>query len=47
MEQGGCDEADFCRCMDADFFPAIDGTPMSGTGGYTSPSIRAAWRGRS
>jgi ADP-ribosylglycohydrolase len=43
---GGYDEADFCRRMDTAFFPLIDGTPMSGPGGYTSQSIREAWRKR-
>lgn len=42
----GYDEADFCRRMDADFFPLLDGSPMSGPGGYTSQSIREAWRKR-
>ncbi|MFZ2266922.1 MAG: ADP-ribosylglycohydrolase family protein [Azonexus sp.] len=44
VEQGGYDEADFCRRMDEDFFPLINGSPMSGPGGYTSQSIREAWR---
>lgn len=44
VEQGCYDEADFCRRMDRDFFPLIDGTPMNGPGGYTSQSIREAWR---
>lgn len=44
VERGGYDEADFCRRIDEDFFPLIDGTPMSGPGGYTSQSIREAWR---
>lgn len=43
---GGYDEADFCRRMDTAFFPLIDGTPISGPGGYTSQSIRHAWRKR-
>ncbi len=42
----GYDEADFCRRMDEEFFPQIDGTPMNGPGGYTSQSIREAWRKR-
>ena len=46
VERGGYDEADFCRRMDQDFFPLIDGTPMNGPGGYTSQSIREAWRKR-
>ncbi|ATE59787.1 ADP-ribosylglycohydrolase family protein [Thauera sinica] len=43
---GGYDEADFCHRMDEDFFPLIDGMPMHGPGGYTSQSIREAWRKR-
>ncbi len=39
------DEADFCRRLD-DFFALLDGRPMSGPGGYTSQSIREAWRKR-
>ena len=44
VDAGDYDETDFCRRMDEDFFPLIDGTPMSGPGGYTSQSIRAAWQ---
>lgn len=44
VAQGQYDEADFCRRMDEDFFPLIDGKPMSGPGGYTSQSIRHAWQ---
>lgn len=43
---GGYDEVDFCRRMDTSFFPLLDGTPMQGPGGYTSQSIREAWRKR-
>ena len=46
VEQGSYDETDFCQRMDRDFFPLIDGTPMNGPGGYTSQSIREAWRKR-
>ncbi len=46
VECGGYDEADFCRRMDEDLFPLLDGTPMHGPGGYTSQSIREAWRQR-
>ncbi|MBI5594433.1 MAG: ADP-ribosylglycohydrolase family protein [Deltaproteobacteria bacterium] len=42
----GYDAADFCRRMDEDLFPLLDGTPVSGPGGYTSQSIREAWRRR-
>lgn len=44
VAQGRYDEADFCRRMDEDFLPLIDGKPMSGPGGYTSQSIRHAWQ---
>ncbi len=40
------DEADFCRRLDEDLFPQLDGTPMQGPGGYTSQSIREAWHRR-
>ena len=43
---GGYDESDFCRRLDEDLFPLLDGTPVNGPGGYTSQSIREAWRRR-
>jgi len=43
---GGYDEDDFCRRMDEDLLTLLDGTPMNGPGGYTSQSIREAWRRR-
>jgi ADP-ribosylglycohydrolase len=43
---GGYDEADFCRRLDDQLFPLLDGTPVNGPGGYTSQSIREAWRRR-
>lgn len=46
VDCGGYDEADFCRRLDDDLFPLLDGTPMHGPGGYTSQSIREAWRRR-
>jgi ADP-ribosylglycohydrolase len=46
VERGGYDEADFCRRMDDELFPQLNGEPMSGPGGYTSQSIREAWRRR-
>lgn len=46
VDCGSYDEADFCRRMDTEFFPLLDGTPMNGPGGYTSQSIREAWRKR-
>ena len=45
-ECGGYDEKDFCDRMEAELFPLLDGTPVSGPGGYTSQSIREAWRRR-
>lgn len=44
VDAGDYDEVDFCRRMDEDFFPLIDGSPMNGPGGYTSQSIRSAWQ---
>lgn len=46
VERSDYDEADFCRRLDEELFPQLDGTPMSGPGGYTSQSIREAWRRR-
>jgi ADP-ribosylglycohydrolase len=46
IEHGGYIEKDFCRRMDQELFPFLDGTPMSGPGRYTSQSIREAWRRR-
>lgn len=46
VEHGGYDEADFCRRLDEDLFPQLDGTPKNGPGGYTSQSIREAWKKR-
>lgn len=46
VECGGYDEKDFCRRLDEELFPLLDGTPISGPGGYTSQSIREAWRRR-
>jgi len=46
VEHDGYDEVDFCRRMDEELFPFMDGTPMNGPGGYTSQSIREAWRRR-
>lgn len=43
---GRYDEGDFCRRLDEDLLPLLDGTPISGPGGYTSQSIREAWRRR-
>lgn len=46
VERGGYDEADFCQRLDTAFFPLLNGTPYSGPGGYTSQSMREAWRKR-
>lgn len=46
VERGEYDEADFCRRMDEELLPLLDGTPVCGPGGYTSQSIREAWRRR-
>jgi len=43
---GKYDEADFCRRMDEELLPLLDGTPVCGPGGYTSQSIRELWRRR-
>ncbi len=45
-DQHGYDENDFCRRLDEQLFPLLDGTPMQGPGGYTSQSIREAWHKR-
>jgi ADP-ribosylglycohydrolase len=46
VEHDGYDEVDFCRRLDEDLFPQLDGTPKNGPGGYTSQSIREAWKKR-
>jgi ADP-ribosylglycohydrolase len=46
VESGGYDQVDFCKRLDQDLFPLLDGMPMNGPGGYTSQSIRDAWRKR-
>ena len=46
VQSGGYDETDFCRRLDDELFPKLDGTPRNGPGGYTSQSIREAWRRR-
>jgi ADP-ribosylglycohydrolase len=46
VENNGYNQADFCRRMDEDLFPLLDGTPVSGPGNYTSQSIRDAWKKR-
>lgn len=46
VDRGGYDAKDFCRRMDEELLPLLDGTPVSGPGGYTSQSIREVWRQR-
>lgn len=46
VECGRYDEADFCRRLDEELLPLLDGTPICGPGGYTSQSIRELWRQR-
>ncbi|KTG17277.1 MULTISPECIES: ADP-ribosylglycohydrolase family protein [unclassified Guyparkeria] len=46
VASNGYDQDDFCRRLDEDLFPLLDGTPAHGPGGYTSQSIRDAWRKR-
>jgi len=46
IANGNYDEADFCRRMDEELLPFLDGKPMNGPGGYTSQSIREVWRRR-
>ena len=47
LEAEGYDEVDFKRRFECEIFDKIDGSPMSGPGGYTSQSVREAflrWR---
>lgn len=46
VARGRYDHDDFCRRLDEELLPLLDGTPMSGPGGYTSQSIRELWRRR-
>ena len=46
VDKGGYDETDFCRRLDDELLPQLDGKPMSGPGGYTSQSIRDLWERR-
>jgi ADP-ribosylglycohydrolase len=46
VENRAYDESDFCRRLDEELFPQLDGTPVNGPGGYTSQSIREVWRRR-
>ena len=46
LEKGEYVEEDFTNRLDEELFPHLDGTPANGPGGYTSQSIREAWRRR-
>jgi ADP-ribosylglycohydrolase len=46
VSRSGYDEADFCRRLEEDLFPKLDGKPKNGPGGYTSHSIRDTWQKR-
>jgi ADP-ribosylglycohydrolase len=46
VENGAYNEADFCARLENELFTKLDGTPRNGPGGYTSQSIREAWRRR-
>lgn len=46
VENNGYCESDFCRRLDEELFPKLNGTPHNGPGGYTSQSIREAWQKR-
>ncbi|MEL6961555.1 MAG: ADP-ribosylglycohydrolase family protein [Pseudomonadota bacterium] len=43
LNTNGYEEGDFCRRFESEIFAKIDGTPMSGPGGYTSQSVREAF----
>lgn len=43
VDCGEYNQQDFCRRLDEELFPLLDGTPACGPGGYTSQSIRQAW----
>jgi len=40
------DESDFCRRLDEDFLPHLDGEARGGPGGYTNHSFRQVWKAR-
>ena len=46
LARNGHDAVDFTRRLDTELFPLLDGHPTHGPGGYTSQSIREAWRKR-
>jgi len=43
-ECNGYNKADFCRRMDDELFPLLDGTPVNGPGWCTRQAIREVWR---
>ena len=43
LTNGEYNEEDFCRRLDTELFPQLDGTANIGPGGFTSQSIREAW----
>ncbi len=46
VRQGEYDHGEFCLHLEEQLFSQLDGSPYSGPGGYTSQSIREAWRRR-
>jgi len=46
VREGEYDHGDFCLYFEDKLFSRLDGTPYSGPGGYSSQSIREAWRRR-
>ncbi|MFV0437364.1 MAG: ADP-ribosylglycohydrolase family protein [Desulfopila sp.] len=46
IQQGEYDQEDFCHRLEQQLFTQLDGTPYSGPGGYTSQSLREAWKKR-
>lgn len=43
---GGYVEADFCRRLDEELLPQLDGIPNHGPGGFTNHSFRQVWQAR-
>jgi ADP-ribosylglycohydrolase len=46
VKEGEYDHGEFCLHFEDQLFTRLDGTPYGGPGGYTSQSIREAWRKR-
>ena len=42
----GYEESDFCRRLDEELLPHLDGNPHHGPGGYTNHSFRQVWEAR-